>query len=643
MCGLAGFFDLSVSTTTDVALDSVRAMADALRHRGPDGDGQWVDAQAGIALGHRRLSIIDLSQGGRQPMASNDGRIVVSYNGEIYNYQVLRQELEGAGVTFSSESDTEVLVEAVRLWGLEATLPKLVGMFAMAVWDADHRTLSLARDRLGIKPLYWGQQGDCIFFASEPQALFAHPGFRPEIDRAALTGLVAYNYVPGPSTVFCGISNLEPGSAVRIDSSGARQSWRYWSLSDVAARGVERPCALPYDQAVDALEALLCEAVSCRMVSDVPLGALLSGGVDSSAVVALMQKLSPKPIETFSIGFEEFGFNEAAHAREVAEHLGTHHHDMVVTAQDALDVVAKLADLYAEPFADSSQIPTYLVSHMARQHVTVALSGDGGDEVFAGYNRYRVAADMWPRLMGIPAPLRRAMGHAIGAVPPAMWDGLARAIPQNSRPPQLGSKMGKVADLMRQPDLDAFYARVVRFWDQPQSVVADGQFAPGPAWSEAALGQLGDVERMQFLDTLTYLPDDILTKVDRASMAVGLEARVPLIDHRVVEFAWSLPRDYKIQGGVTKRILRDVLYRHVPRALIDRPKMGFGIPLGAWLKGPLRDWAEDLLSESALRETGLFAPQAVRNRWHRHLSGTEQGEYALWSVLMAQAWYRRWM
>lgn len=644
MCGIVGALDLSKTRSYDDLMRITNAMGDSLYHRGPDEGGAWADADAGIALAHRRLSIQDLSEAGRQPMVSASGRYVLSYNGEVYNFRDLRVLLEAGGAVFRGHSDTEVLLEGLSQWGVEKTLSRLIGMFAFALWDRQDRTLVLARDRLGIKPLYWGRQGYHIFFTSELKGLFAHPDFHPEVDRCALSDLVAFNYVCGSRSIYSGITHLEPGCFVRMDASGKAQTICYWGLLDVAQRGRENRLELSDQDAIAHLNDLLDDAVRKRMIADVPFGAFLSGGVDSSLVTAVMQSISSSPVKTFTIGFGEDEFNEAGHARVIANHLGTEHHELQVSSREALDVIPNLSRMYCEPFADSSQIPTYLVSAMARRHVTVALSGDGGDEVFAGYNRHLVGHDLWPRIQGIPEPLRGLMARLLKCVPHAAYDDMAKIVPENRRPSQLGDKVYKVAGLLEGRDLDDFYARVVRFWDDAGSIVIGG--GDNLSWSEKADGVSvipDPVERMQAMDMLTYLPGDILTKIDRASMAVGLEARVPLLDHRVVEFAWSLPMNMKIRGGETKWLLRRVLDQYVPKNLIERPKMGFAVPLGDWLRGPLRDWAEDLLSEDALNRCGLFYSTPVRAKWRRHLAEQHHEQYALWSILMAQDWHRTWM
>jgi len=644
MCGIAGVLDFSKSRSQDSLLSIADAMGESIRHRGPDEGGAWADAGSGVAIAHRRLSIQDLSEAGRQPMQSATGRYLIAYNGEIYNAGDVRRRLEAKGVQFKGHSDTEVLLEALAQWGVEKTLPDLVGMFAFALWDKEERVLVLARDRLGVKPLYWGRQGERLFFASELKSLFVHPDFVSEVDRTAISDLVAFNFVPGPRSAIKGISHLQPGCCMRIDAAGGEELIRYWNLCDVAAKGQANRVCLPDDEATAALDGLLAQAVRGRMIADVPLGSFLSGGVDSSVVTALMQTVSRSPVKTFTVGFSEGEFNEAEHASAIARHLGSEHHELYVNSQDALDVIPNLSRMYCEPFADSSQIPTHLISAMAKRHVTVALSGDGGDEVFAGYNRYLAGQTLWPRFQGIPAPVRSGMATVLQSVPHVVYDKMATFLPARYRPSQFGDKMNKVSGMLACRDLDQFHARVVRFWENVNATVVGGR--ESSSWrdrAEAVQDIRDPVERMQGLDMLFYLPGDILTKVDRASMAVGLEARVPLLDHRVVEFMWTLPMNQKIRGGETKWLLRRVLEQYVPRELTERPKMGFAIPLGDWLRGPLREWAEDLLSESALRQAGLFYPAPVRERWRRHLAGHRHEHYALWSILMAQDWHRTWM
>ncbi|MFN3077750.1 MAG: asparagine synthase (glutamine-hydrolyzing) [Alphaproteobacteria bacterium] len=586
MCGLAGVIDFTRSVGEEPLRAVTTAMADSLVHRGPDDGGVWVDAAAGIGLGHRRLSIVDLSPAGHQPMVSADGRYVIVYNGEVYSHQVLRTELEALGRRFRGHSDTEVILEACAEWGVPATVRRLIGMFAIALWDRKTRTLTLVRDRLGIKPLYWGRFGSLFLFGSELKALRAHPGWRPEINRDAVVSFLRHNYVPAPHSIYLGVHKLEPGRILTLDADGVQTDETFWDARAVALAGLADPLQASDEEMTGQLDALLRDAVGRRMVADVPLGAFLSGGVDSSTVVAMMQAQSDRRIKTFSIGFDEAGFDEAPHARAVAEHLGTDHTELYVRWDDALALVPKLSEWYDEPFADSSQIPTFLVSEMTRRHVTVALSGDGGDELFAGYNRYFLASTLWRQMNRLPRPLRKLASAGLRLPSQEAWDRLFRLVPAAFRLPQAGDKLHKLAAVLEKDDADAIYRRLVTHWDGDDETVAVGGIEPrGILWDEALKTRIpGFVDRMQFLDTVTYLPDDILTKVDRASMAVALEARVPLIDHRVVEFSWRLPASAKIRGGQGKWLLRRVLDRYVPRSLIERPKMGFGVPVAAWLR-----------------------------------------------------------
>jgi asparagine synthase (glutamine-hydrolysing) len=641
MCGLAGFIDLSSRAGTYDLEEMVRRMADSMRHRGPDDGGAWCDTDAGIALAQRRLSIIDLSPAGHQPMVSASGRFVIVYNGEVYSHEEIRPELVARGIRFRGHSDTEVILESCEAFGVRATVDRLIGMFAFVLWDREQRTLTLVRDRLGIKPLYWGGFGSLFLFGSELRALTCHPGWTPFIDRRAAAAFLRRNCVPAPGSIYRGVNKLLPGHILTRRADGSLTDEVFWDARTVAALGQRQPLTLDDGEATDRLEALLADAVGRRMVADVPLGAMLSGGIDSSLVVALMQQAADRPVKTFSIGFERAGYDEACHAKAVAAHLGTDHTELYLTADDALAVVPGLAAMWDEPFADSSQIPTYLVSQMARRHVTVALSGDGGDELFAGYNRHLFAAGAWRRLRRAPAALRRPVAAAMTALPLAAWDRLGAWVPAGRRLARPGEMAHKLASVLACRDDQALYQSLTRHWDDPARVMT-GLETDAEAPLDPALGLSDTVERMQLWDLLGYLPDDILTKVDRASMAVSLEARVPLLDHRVVAFAWSLPRTMKIRNGTSKWLLRQVLFRHVPQALVERPKMGFAVPLAQWLRGPLRDWAEDLLDPGALADGGLIEPAPVRTLWDRHLAGHDH-QFPLWDVLMLEAWRRHWM
>jgi asparagine synthase (glutamine-hydrolysing) len=655
MCGITGILGLH-------GLDDGEAiatrMANAIAHRGPDDAGTWVDESAGIALAHRRLSILDLSPAGHQPMTSACGRFVIVFNGEVYNHLELRARLtdqallphpqplsRGArgGESWRGHSDTETLLAAIAAWGIEAALSRCVGMFAFALWDRQARALTLARDRLGEKPLYYGRVDGTFLFASELKALRAWPGFSAEIDRDALALYMRHNYVPAPWSIYRGIHKLPPGTLLRVSATGTAEPTAYWSARDSADAGLAHPFVGDDREAVDELERLLRQSIAGQSLADVPLGAFLSGGIDSSVVVALMQSMARQPVKTFTIGFHESGYNEAEHAKAVATHLGTEHTELYVTSRQAMDVIPLLPALYDEPFADSSQIPTYLVSALARQHVTVSLSGDGGDELFGGYNRYFWAMRLWQRLGRLPQPLRRALAAIALAPSPAAWDRLFRLVgpllPTSLRYTNPGDKLHKSATLFAARQPEAIYQRLVSHWEDPAGVVL-GAREPATAITDSARWLACDdfAQRMMYLDTVTYLPDDILVKVDRAAMGVSLETRVPLLDHRLLEFAWRLPLGMKIRDGQGKWLLRQVLYRHVPRHLIERPKMGFGVPIDAWLRGPLRDWAEALLDESRLRREGYFAPAPIRQKWAEHLSGRRNWAYHLWDVLMFQAW-----
>jgi asparagine synthase (glutamine-hydrolysing) len=643
MCGIAGFV---ANPLHRLSSNQFAAIADAmdfsLRHRGPDGHDFWIDNDAGVALVHRRLAIVDLSPAGHQPMHSSDGRFVVSYNGEVYNHSEIRTELEAEGQSFRGHSDTEVILESIARYGVSATIRGLIGMFAIAVWDRKDRTLTLVRDRLGIKPVYWAKIDGVFMFASELRALREYPGWTPRIKAEAVSAYMRHNYIPAPHTIYEDVYKLEPGTVLTLPFGGEPCLEKFWDARIVAIEGLQNPIREDDTALTDRLEALLIDAVGKRMMADVPLGAFLSGGVDSSLVVALMKAANSGPVRTFSIGFEQMDFNEAPYASAIAQHLGTEHTELTVTSREALNVVPQLAEIYDEPFADSSQIPTYLVSAMTRNYVTVALSGDGGDELFAGYNRYQLTSRFWRMLSLMPEPMRRMIAGGVTSVSSERWDKLAGILPRGLLPPLAGDKLHKAASVLGMPDADAVYRRLVSHWE-PSDAVPGVAEPRGLLWDASVRDDFPDLlDRMQFLDLVTYLPDDILTKVDRASMAVALEARVPLLDHRVVELAWRLPHRAKIRGGVTKWLLRQVLYRHVPPQLVERPKMGFGVPLGEWLKGPLREWADNLISEKRLGDSGFFDVQLVRRHWKEHLSGHRSWQYLLWDVLMFEAWRERW-
>lgn len=639
MCGIIGI----VGANYDLSEELAARLLIGLKHRGPDDKGVWRDTACGLLLGHTRLSIVDLSPAGHQPMISACGRYVLIFNGEIYNHMALRDQLGSR--PWRGHSDTETLLAYFAERGVERTLQAAVGMFALALWDRAERKLFLARDRLGEKPLYYGYVGPAFVFASELTPLRVLPGFSGEVDREALALYMRHNCVPSPYCIYRGLRKLPAGCWIEIASeSGLRKVMpdlqQYWSVRQSVVDGQREPISFKNDvEAVDALEDVLGKAVAGQMMADVPLGAFLSGGIDSSSVVALMQKHSKRPVKTFSIGFEEEGYNEAKYAKLVAQHLGTDHTELYVAAQDALAVIPKLSQIYDEPFADSSQIPTYLVAQMARQHVTVALSGDGGDELFGGYTRYFLAARMWEGLEKVPLSFRRGIAEAIRALPADRWNRLLHPVsplfPKRYQVSLPGDKLHKGAGVLDSANGVELYRNLTSHWMPEVIGLSEPAQSSGKAhWSEG----LGITQMMMSLDAETYLPDDILVKVDRAAMAVSLETRVPMLDHRIFEFAWRLPMHYKVRDGIGKWILRQMLYRHVPEAMIERPKMGFGVPLGAWLRGPLKEWAEELLGEARLKREGFFDPKAVRQKWREHLSGQRNWHYQLWDVLMFQAW-----
>jgi len=644
MCGIAGMVDWRAATSADALRSIADAMIETVRHRGPDAGDVWVEAEGGVALGQRRLAIIDLSPGGAQPMHSADRRFVITFNGEIYNYRDIRRELQAAGHSMRSDSDTEVLLEACALWGVEAAIERAIGMFAFALWDRKTRSLTLARDRLGIKPLYYAASPERILFASQLKAFRPAPHWNPTIDEDAVVGYLRHAYIAQPRTIYREAEKLAPGHILTLREGSTSSPKCFWDLRGIAVAGQRRNDPVPDPrEAADRLDALLRDSVKLRMIADVPLGAFLSGGIDSSTVVALMQAQSTRAVKTFSIGFHESGYDEAQCAKQVAAHLGTDHTEFYVEPRHALDVIPHLADWFDEPFADPSQIPTYLVSELTRKHVTVALSGDGGDELFAGYNRYVWAERLARAVNLVPRPLRGASAAALRALAPQTWNRLFGFVPAAWRPALPGDKLHKITTLLDNPQPDAIYRRLVSQWERPEEVAAAGREPRGPMWDPTIARDFHDlVPRMQFLDMITYLPDDILTKVDRATMAVGLEGRVPLLDHRVVAYSWSLPLEFKLRGGRSKWLLRQVLDRYVPRSLIDRPKMGFGVPIDAWLRGPLREWAESLLAPARLASDGFVRVEPVRRAWREHLEGSRNWQYPLWTVLMLQAWRARW-
>jgi asparagine synthase (glutamine-hydrolysing) len=645
MCGIAGFLESSLTSSPEELRHVVLRMADTLRHRGPDDGGAWVDAAAGIALSMRRLAILDLSPTGRQPMQSSSGRYFLVFNGEIYNCEDLRGDLlaQNPRQSFRGHSDTEVMLAAFEHWGVLDSVRRFNGMFAFALWDRCDRTLTLARDRFGEKPLYYCVTRGQFLFASELKALRAHPQFAGEIDVDSVALYLRHNCIPAPYSIYRNTRKLLPGSVLTVSSADLEgTTQQYWSLSEVAEAGTANPLQCSEEDAIEMLDGLLREAVKIRMYSDVPLGAFLSGGIDSSTVVALMQSQSSLPVKTFSIGSPNEKYDEAAYAARVARHLRTDHTELYVTSREAMEVIPRLPQIYDEPFADCSQIPTFLVANLARQSVTVSLSGDGGDEIFGGYNRHTWGGALWQRLEPIPFLLRKLGAATINALSPDAWDMLYRtaspALPRTLRQRMPGDKLHKLAGVMGSRDAYAMYCRLASHWDQPTHIV-NGSIEPHTLLTNGKHAKLATAtEQMMYFDSVTYLPDDILVKLDRATMAVSLEARVPLLDHRVAEFAWTLPLPLRVRGREGKWILRQLLYRYVPREIIERPKSGFGIPIDSWLRGPLRDWAEGLLDEGRILREGLFNPKPIRQRWKEHLEGRHNWAYHLWDVLMFQAW-----
>lgn len=659
MCGITGFWHLG-SFSADVAQAIAVKMANSIAHRGPDDAGVWVDNSAGIALAHRRLSILDLSPAGHQPMVSSSKRYVIVFNGEIYNHLELRQELRN--VEWHGHSDTETLIAGFESWGIEATLKKAVGMFAVALWDRTERILTLVRDRMGEKPLYFGWNRRTFLFASELKALRVYPRFEAAISRNALTLLLRHNCIPAPYSIYSGIFKLMPGTMLTLQQEGVgacpwdfdsppTESFRskgvslrpYWSLRDIAEKGQMQPFNGTENEAVEELARVLTTAVRSQQISDVPLGALLSGGVDSSAIVALMQSQSSRPVKTFTMGFHEADYNEAEYAKDVARHLGTDHTELYVTPKEAMAVIPCLPELYDEPFSDSSQIPTFLVSQLARRHVTVALSGDAGDELFGGYNRHFLTSSIWRKTGWLPIKCRSALARGIKGVSPSAWDRLYSLavpfMPNKMRSTQVGDKAHKLAEILAASSREVIYHNLASHWKSPGDIVVGGYEPPTILTNGNCLDMPAEFEhQMMYLDAKSYLPDDILVKVDRAAMGVSLETRVPFLDHRVVEFAWRLPLGMKIRNGQGKWILRQVLYKYVPKKLIERPKAGFSVPLDSWLRGPLREWAEALLAEDRIKREGFFNHEPIRLKWTDHLSGQCNWQYHLWDVLMFQSW-----
>lgn len=644
MCGIAGFLNPTQLKSEEDALALLAKMGLAIQRRGPDGSGEWCDINEGIGLSHRRLSVVDLSTAGAQPMHSKDGRFVISFNGEIYNFQELRKKCEDHSVkAWSGHSDTEVLLSCFELFGFEGTLDLLVGMFAIALWDIKEKTLYMARDRFGEKPLYYALQNDAFFFASELSALKAHPEYKAQINRDVLPLYLQLAYIPAPHSIYCNTYKLEAAHYLKAKVSKGKIETEikcYWDINQVIEKQSQNPFNISDTQAVDELETLLKRSIKDQMISDVPLGAFLSGGIDSSTVVSLMQAQSSRPVRTFSIGFSEKSYNEAEHAKNVAMHLKTEHTELYVQSSDALDVIPSLSEIYSEPFADSSQIPTFLVSKMAREHVTVALSGDGGDELFGGYNRYIQGQSLWRKISSIPTFLRTPSAKALSLTNAHSLNYLGSKSGVNI--PHLGDKVEKIKSALMAKTQEELYQRLVSLWPPNHSAVKNvldlhHTLTDSSKWPKG----LDFTQWMMAMDAKTYLTDDILTKVDRAAMFNSLETRVPMLDHRVFEFAWALPLKLKMKNGEGKWPLKQVLYKHVPKEMIDRPKMGFSIPLDEWLRGPLKEWAYELIKPDRLQEEGFFDPKVIQRYWNEHQSRTHNWQHQLWCVLMFQDWLEK--
>jgi len=643
VCGFAGFYNKDARFFDSIK--ELKSMGEAIFTRGPDSSGEWIDESGTIGFSHRRLSIVDLSSAGHQPMVSYSRRFTIAFNGEIYNHLELRTKLEEefSDIIWLGNSDTETILMCFDYWGIQSTIEMSVGMFAFSVWDNQENKLTLCRDRLGEKPLYYGWQDGTFLFGSELKAIKAHHAFRSEINRDSIALLLRHSCIPAPYSIYKGIKKLLPGYLLEIDfDKNITIETQYWSLKDIVSKQKNLENIKSKEEVVDDLNKLLTQSIKEQMIADVPLGAFLSGGVDSSTVVALMQSQSDKPIKTFSIGFNEEGFDEAIYAKSIATHLGTDHTELYVSPEDAMDVIPLLADLYDEPFSDSSQIPTFLLAKMTKEHVTVSLSGDAGDELFCGYNRYLLTQQMWGKLSITPMFIRRILSSILLSVSVSSWSRINKVLPAKFKLSDLGTKMHKAGKVLTANTVSELYKGLVSHCDTPEALVI-GATEPRTVLNDPIRSPelTSDIEQMMALDTLSYLPDDILTKVDRACMGVSLEGRVPFLNHKIVEFAWDLPLDYKLNNGTTKWCLKEVLYRYVPKSLIDRPKMGFGIPINSWLRGPLCDWADKLLDEERLIKEGFFESKPIVKMWTEHKLGKRDWQDQLWDVLMFQSWYEK--
>lgn len=645
MCGITGFYQTEAGRDRPALQHIGEQMIATLHHRGPDSGDVWQDPDHTLVLAHRRLAILDLSQEGHQPMTSASGRYVMTYNGEIYNYLDLQRELKDANISFRGHSDTEVILAAIDHWGLNLTLQKLSGMFAFVLWDRQEKKLHLLRDRMGKKPLYVGWAGKNLVFASELKAICAHPDFKPELNREAAASYMRFGSVPAPLCIYQKIWAMPAGFRLMIDlqavevgsdlSQSMEPYWHHLRVLEEQQQKIDKKFDVAYANQFDAL---ITASVKNRMISDVPLGAFLSGGIDSSLVVAVMQRLSGQPIKTYTIGFKEAGFDEAQYASRIAHHLGTDHHEHYMSGAEARDIIPGLPQMYDEPFGDISAIPTALVAEFARKDVTVALSGDGGDEMMGGYNRHVMGPNIWNKIKFMPPAMRKMMAAGIAKISVGHWDKIG------GKQPQFGTRMHKIAAMMDAKDPAEIYSRLISHWPDPEALVKNAKepetFLNKRDWNA---DHLGFADRMMYWDALTYLPNDILTKVDRATMAVGLESRAPLLDKRIYEFAWTLPENLKIRNGRGKFLMREVLERYVPASLFERPKQGFAMPVGEWLRGPLKDWAENLLDEKSIQGDGLLDTALIRQTWDDHLAGRGNHATKLWTLLMFQSWKERWL